>query len=56
MYGEKEEKITIDRKTFKTLASDTRVGLLKSLNVRRKTLSELSREHRMSVSTIKEHL
>jgi DNA-binding transcriptional ArsR family regulator len=57
MYGEdEEEKITIDKKTFKTLASDTRIGILKSLNVRRKTLSELAKEHRMSVSTVKEHL
>jgi len=56
MYGEEEEKITIDRKTFKTLASDTRIGILKSLKVRRKTLSELAKEHSMSVSTIKEHL
>ena len=56
MYGDKEDKITLDKHTFKTLASDTRVGLLKSLNVRRKTLSELSKEHKMSVSTIKEHL
>jgi predicted ArsR family transcriptional regulator len=56
MYNEEEEKITLDKKTFKTLASDTRIGLLKSLNVRRKTLSELSKEHKMSVSTVKEHL
>ena len=56
MYGEEEEKITLDKQTFKTLASDTRVGILKSLTVRRKTLSELAKEYGMSVSTIKEHL
>jgi len=56
MYGEEEEKITLDKNTFKTLASDTRVGILKSLTVRRKTLSELSKEYGMSVSTVKEHL
>lgn len=56
MYGEEDEKITIDRKTFKTLASDTRIGILKSLGRRRKTLSELAKEHKMSVSTVKEHL
>jgi len=58
MYGEDEEKekITLDKKTFKTLASDTRIGILKSLGVRRKTLSELAKEYGMSVSTIKEHL
>ena len=56
MYGEEEEKITLDRESFKVLSSDTRVGILKSLSVRRKTLSELSKEHKMSVSTISEHL
>jgi DNA-binding transcriptional ArsR family regulator len=56
MYGEEDEKITLDKKTFKTLASDTRIGILKSLGRRRKTLSELSKEHKMSVSTVKEHL
>jgi len=56
MYGEEEEKITLDKQAFKALASDTRIGMLKSLNVRRKTLSELAKEHGMSVSTVKEHL
>ena len=51
-----EEKITLDRDTFKTLASDTRVGILKSLSRRRKMLTELSKESGMSPSTIKEHL
>lgn len=51
-----EEKITLDRKAFKSLASDTRIGILKSLDRRRKTLSELSKEFGMSVSTISEHL
>lgn len=51
-----EEKITLDSKTFKTLASETRINILKSLDRRRKTLSELSKESGMSVSTIKEHL
>ncbi|UCD07894.1 MAG: winged helix-turn-helix transcriptional regulator [Candidatus Aenigmatarchaeota archaeon] len=51
-----EDKITLDRKTFKTLASDTRVGILKSLARRRKMLTELSKEFGMSPSTIKEHL
>jgi DNA-binding transcriptional ArsR family regulator len=55
MYDE-EEKITLDRKAFKALASDTRVNILKSLSQRRKTLSELSTQFGMSVSTIKEHL
>jgi DNA-binding transcriptional ArsR family regulator len=51
-----EEKITLDRETFKTLASDTRVGILKSLRKRRKMLTEISKEFGMSPSTIKEHL
>lgn len=51
-----DDKITLDKKTFKTLASDTRVGILKSLNRRRKMLTELSKEFGMSPSTIKEHL
>ena len=51
-----EEKITLDRAVFKTLSSDTRISILKSLGRRRKTLSELSKEFGMSVSTIKEHL
>jgi DNA-binding transcriptional ArsR family regulator len=51
-----DDKITLDKKTFKTLASDTRVGILKSLNRRRKMLTEISKEFGMSPSTIKEHL
>jgi len=51
-----ENKIILDRKTFKALASDTRVKILKHLNAKRMTLSELSKSLDMSVSTIKEHL
>jgi DNA-binding transcriptional ArsR family regulator len=51
-----EEKITLDRKVFRTLASGTRIEMLKSLDRRRKTLTELSKQFGMSVSTIKEHL
>lgn len=51
-----EEKITLDKEVFKTLASGTRVDILKSLDRRRKTLSELSKQFGMSVSTVKEHL
>jgi DNA-binding transcriptional ArsR family regulator len=51
-----EEKITLDRKTFRTLASDTRVNILKSLDARRKMLTELSKELDMSPSTVKEHM
>ncbi|MEE9323866.1 MAG: winged helix-turn-helix domain-containing protein [Candidatus Aenigmarchaeota archaeon] len=51
-----EEKITLDKEVFKTLASKTRIDILKSLDMRRKTLSELSKQLGMSVSTVKEHL
>jgi len=51
-----EEKITLDKDVFRTLASGTRVDILKSLDKRRKTLSELSSQFGMSVSTVKEHL
>ncbi len=51
-----EEKITLDKEVFKTLASGTRVDILKSLDRRRKTLTELSKEFGMSVSSVKEHL
>jgi DNA-binding transcriptional ArsR family regulator len=51
-----EEKIVLDRKSFEALAVDTRVKILKSLKQRRKTLSEIANEQKMSVSGIKEHL
>lgn len=51
-----DEKITLDRNVFKTLASGTRIEILKSLDKRRKTLTELSKQFGMSVSAVKEHL
>lgn len=51
-----EEKIVLDRKSFEALAADSRVKILKCLKDRRKTLSELSKELKMSVSGTKEHL
>ncbi len=51
-----EEKITLDRETFKALASDSRVNILKSLHRRRKTLTELSKQFGIAPSTVKEHL
>jgi DNA-binding transcriptional ArsR family regulator len=51
-----EERITLDKDVFRTLASGTKVDILKSLDNRRKTLSELSKQLGMSVSTVKEHL
>lgn len=51
-----EDKITLDREAFRSLASKTRVDILKSLDVRRKMLSELAKQFGMSPSTIKEHM
>ena len=51
-----EDKITLDRESFRTLASKTRVNILKSLDSRRKMLSELAKQFGMSPSTIKEHM
>jgi DNA-binding transcriptional ArsR family regulator len=51
-----EEKITLDRKVFRSLASDSRISILKSLDVRRKMLTELAKELDMSPSTVKEHM
>jgi DNA-binding transcriptional ArsR family regulator len=51
-----EEKIVLDKKTFKALAVDTRVDLMKELSKRRKTQSELAESLGLSVATVKEHL
>ena len=50
------DKITLDRETFKALAVDTRVKILKILDERQHTLSDLAEELEMAPSTIKEHL
>ena len=42
--------------TFRALSSPTRLKIIKSLNSRRKTQSELAGELHLHVSTIKEHL
>jgi DNA-binding transcriptional ArsR family regulator len=51
-----EEKITLDREAFRSLASGTRISILKSLDQRRKMLTELAKELDMSPSTVKEHM
>ncbi|MDD5340726.1 MAG: winged helix-turn-helix domain-containing protein [Candidatus ainarchaeum sp.] len=51
-----DEGIVLDRKSFEALAVESRVRILKSLRQRRKTLSELADEMKMSVSGVKEHL
>jgi len=50
------DKITLDRETFKVLAADTRVDILKKLAEHKLTLTDLAQEMNMSPSTIKEHL
>ncbi len=48
--------IILDRESFKALASDTRITLLKVLAERKHTLAELSTRLGMSHPSVKEHL
>ena len=50
------DKITLDRETFKVLAADTRIDILKSISSHKKTLTDLASELSISPSTVKEHL
>jgi DNA-binding transcriptional ArsR family regulator len=50
------DKITLDRETFKVLAADTRVDMLKRIAEHKLTLTDLANQMDMSPSTIKEHL
>jgi len=50
------EQGLITRETIKALSSDTRIGILKSLRERRKTVTELSQEMGLSKSTVHEHI
>lgn len=49
-------KITLDAETFKALASPTRLGVLRALDERRKTLTELARDMALNKATVHEHL
>ncbi len=49
-------KVTLDADTFKALASPTRLGVMRALSERRKTVSELARDLEMNKATIHEHL
>jgi len=51
-----EPKIVLDQETFKALATGTRVKILKTLEKRRHTQSEISAVLDISVPTAKEHL
>jgi DNA-binding transcriptional ArsR family regulator len=48
--------IRLDKETFKALASETRVDVLKLLNQRRHMQSEIASSLNLSVPTVKEHL
>lgn len=50
------DKITLDRETFKALASDTRLLVLKALDERQKTVTELAKQMDLNKSTLLEHL
>ena len=49
-------KITLDQASFKALASDVRVGILKVLDERRQTVTDLSNLMGLSKPTLLEHL
>jgi DNA-binding transcriptional ArsR family regulator len=49
-------EIKIGIEEFKALSSDTRVNIIKMLNERNHTLSELAKKMNMSSPTIKQHL
>lgn len=50
------DEIKMDRKVFEALASETRIDILKKLDSRQMTITELSREMDMAKSSIHEHL
>jgi DNA-binding transcriptional ArsR family regulator len=49
-------KITLDRETFKALASDTRLDILKTLDGRNLGLSEIAKVTNLNKATLHEHL
>ncbi len=49
-------RITLDAETFRALASTTRLAVLRALDERRKTLSELARDLALNKATVHEHL
>lgn len=49
-------KITLDQESFKALASEVRVGILKRLDDRRQTVTDLSNFLSLSKPTLLEHL
>ncbi|HSU73063.1 MAG TPA: winged helix-turn-helix domain-containing protein [Candidatus Binatia bacterium] len=51
-----EEKIVLDRESFKALAADTRVKILKLLHKRRHMQAEIAAELGLAIPSVKEHL
>jgi len=49
-------KVVIDKDTFKVLASETRLKILKTLDGRKMNLSEIARATRLSKTTVLEHM
>ena len=49
-------KVTLDRDAFKALASDTRLDILRTLDGKKMTVTELSNETKMNKATLHEHL
>ena len=49
-------EVILDKEIFEVLSSDKRIDILKSLNTRRKTNSELAREFSLQESTMHHHL
>jgi DNA-binding transcriptional ArsR family regulator len=50
------DEITLDRETFKVLASETRIDILKKLDERQMTVSDLAKSMKMNKATLYEHL
>lgn len=51
-----KNEITLDKEALKVLASDTRIDILKKLDLRRMTITELSSSLNLSKATVHEHL
>lgn len=55
-YPTMGDKVILDATTFKALASRTRLNILKNLDERQKTISELAKKLDLNKATIYEHL
>jgi DNA-binding transcriptional ArsR family regulator len=52
----REDQVTLDRASFKALSSEARIRILKALDDKRMTLSDLSRKLDLAKPTLLEHL